>query len=78
MRQWHSYSQSSTALALLSVNTAKPIGPPGPGFIQCDAGMFAGRTIRAEVNEVQKANVGKKCVLFRLPSVSLDLGHFLN
>jgi len=32
---------------------------PG-GYISCYTGMFAGRTIRAEVNEIQKANVGRK------------------
>jgi len=32
---------------------------PG-GYIECGAGMFVGRTIRAEVAEVQKANVGRK------------------
>ncbi|KAF9777833.1 hypothetical protein BJ322DRAFT_1025561 [Thelephora terrestris] len=30
------------------------------GYIFCGAGMFTGRTIRAEVEEVQKANVGRK------------------
>jgi hypothetical protein len=38
--------------------------PPGV-YIQCDTGTFAGRTIRAEMNEVQKANVGRKYVFFR-------------
>ena len=34
-------------------------------YIRCDTGMFAGCTIRAEVNEVQKANMGRKCVFSR-------------
>jgi len=32
---------------------------PG-GYVSCGTGMFSGRTIRAEVIEVQKANVGRK------------------
>ena len=35
---------------------------PG-GYVSCGAGMFANRTVRAEVKEIQKANVGRKYVL---------------
>ena len=42
--------------------------------VQCDTGMFAGRTIRAEVNEVQKANVGRKCVPFHHASSATRRG----
>lgn len=37
------------------------------GYILCGAGIFTGRTIRAEVEEVQKANVGRKCVFILEP-----------
>ena len=47
---------------------AKPIAYPSNIHIQCDTGMFAGRTIRAEVKEIQKANVGRKCVFSRRAS----------
>jgi hypothetical protein len=45
---------------LVAGRKAKTIAYPPHPYIQCDTGMFAGRTIRAEVNEVQKANVGRK------------------
>jgi len=41
--------------------------PPSP-YIPCDTGMFAGHTIRAEAIEIQKANVGRKCVFCRRAS----------
>ena len=52
------------------------IARPVRQFHQCETGMFAGRTIYAEVNEVQKANVGRKWVLFHHPWVSIDLSRF--
>jgi hypothetical protein len=45
------------------------------GYIFCGAGMFTGRTIRAEVEEVQKANVGRKCVFVLEPRGQPDFGH---
>jgi hypothetical protein len=49
---------------LVAARNARRIVYPPNVYIQCDTGMFAGRTIRAEVNEVQKANVGRKYVFF--------------
>jgi len=45
----------------LSSNAQRIEYAPG-GYVSCSTGTFAGRTIRAEVIEVQKANVGRKCV----------------
>ena len=46
-----------------------------PGaYISCCTGIFAGRTIRAEVVEVQKANVGRKCVSVVYPMSAIRLG----
>lgn len=46
----------------LAASSARRIEPVSDGYISCGAGMFVGRTIRAEVKEIQKANVGRKCV----------------
>ena len=50
---------------LAAAREARPVEYPPTGYITCDTGMFAGRTIRAEAHEVQKANVGRKYVFFR-------------
>jgi hypothetical protein len=56
------YEQWSKLVA--AENPRRPMLPPNV-YINCDTGIFAGRTIRGEVNEIQKANVGRRCVLFR-------------
>ena len=48
-----------------AASNARVVEYPPSVYIPCDTGMFAGRTIRAEVNEIQKANVGRKCVFCR-------------
>jgi hypothetical protein len=45
---------------LLAARNARRVEYPPSIYIPCDTGMFAGRTIRAEVKEIQKANVGRK------------------
>jgi len=44
----------------LADTSARRIEHVSDGHISCGAGMFIGRTIRAEVKEIQKANVGRK------------------
>jgi len=44
----------------LPASSARRIEHVPGGYVACGAGMFVGRTIRAEVVEVQKANVGRK------------------
>jgi len=44
----------------MGASTARRIQPAPSEYITCDTGMFAGRTIRARVTEIQKANVGRK------------------
>lgn len=62
---------------LVAASNARRIQHPPTTYIRCDTGMFAGRTIRAEAIEVQKANVGRKCVFYHPSSVtSLGLSHF--
>jgi hypothetical protein len=51
----------------MAANNARRIEYVPGGYIPCGTGMFTGRTIRAEVNEVQKANVGRKCVFVVTP-----------
>ena len=46
----------------VAANNARRIEHLPGGYVACGTGMFASRTIRAEVHEVQKANVGRKCV----------------
>jgi hypothetical protein len=48
----------------LAASSARTIEYPSEPHISCGAGVFAGRTIRAEVTEIQKANVGRKCVFY--------------
>jgi hypothetical protein len=43
----------------LAASSARRIYAPG-SYVSCGTGIFAGLTIRAEVTEVQKANVGRK------------------
>jgi len=53
--------ESDIRAGRLSSNVQRIGYAPG-GYVSCGTGIFAGRTIRAEVIEVQKANVGRKCV----------------
>lgn len=46
----------------IAASNARRIEYAPGGYVSCGTGMFAGRTIRAEVIEVQKANVGRKYV----------------
>jgi len=43
-----------------AARNARVVQYPPSIYIPCDNGMFSGRTIRAEVHEIQKANVGRK------------------
>lgn len=56
---------------LMAARNAPRVEYPPSIYIPCDTGMFSGRTIRAEVNEVQKANVGRKYV-FRCRATRLE------
>ena len=49
----------------LTPNIPRRIEHLDGGYISCGTGRFTGRTIRAEVREIQKANVGRKCVSLR-------------
>ena len=46
----------------IAASNARRIEYAPGGYVSCGTGMFSGRTIRAEVIEIQKANVGRKCV----------------
>ena len=46
--------------------------PKGP--IVCDAQMFGGSTIRAEMKEIQKADIGRVCIFDPTPWWLLDFG----
>jgi hypothetical protein len=50
----------------IGAENARPIEYPSPLF-QCTTGVFAGQTIRAQVTEIQKADVGRKSVVTYLP-----------
>ena len=57
----HNQAMVGSSQRVAASNARRIAHLPG-GYVLCGTGMFAGRTIRAEVNEVQKANVGRKCV----------------
>lgn len=59
----------------LAASNARRIQHMPGGYVPCGDGMFAGSTgstIRAEAIEVQKANVGRKCVFAASPSAPLN------
>ena len=58
----------------LAANNARRVEYAPGSYITCGTGIFAGQTIRAEVVEVQKANVGRKCVLIVHPMSPTRLG----
>ena len=46
----------------LAANSSQRVEYPPSSYVSCGTGVFANQTIRAEVIEIQKANVGKECV----------------
>ena len=56
-----------------AANNARPIYSPDSD-IPCSTGIFATRTIHAVVSEIQKANVGRKCVSVLTPHMQLGPG----
>ena len=65
----HQYQHIHRTIPTPRASTAARVGVPGGvgGYISCSAGVFASRTIRAEVNEIQRANVGRKYVSVLTP-----------
>jgi len=60
----------------MAASNARRIEYAPGGYVSCGTGMFANRTIRAQVNEIQKANVGRKSVFFATPKVPRDTDRF--
>lgn len=76
-----SYANASTSRDIISRPSYPPHNqrvavpsqhvPNSP--IKCESGRFVGRTIRAEMDEIQKANIGRPCVFDPTPRWLLAL-----